>query len=92
MKVSKVPHYYPMMDGYYSGWHPFLGLGMGIVWLIFLIAVAYLVYKLIKSGKILAPKEPSMRSAADILDERYAKGELTREQYMQMKEDLKGTK
>jgi uncharacterized membrane protein len=25
----------------------------------------------------------------DILDERYAKGELTREQYLQMKEDLK---
>jgi uncharacterized membrane protein len=30
-------------------------------------------------------KEPSLRSAADILDERYAKGELTREQDMQMK-------
>jgi|WetSurSiteA1Bulk_404760.scaffolds.fasta_scaffold93864_1 putative membrane protein len=87
-----MPHYYPMMDGCYAGGHPFFGMGMALIWLIFLIVVAYLVYKLIKSGKILAPKEPSIRSAADILDERYAKGELTKEQYMQMKEDLKGAK
>jgi uncharacterized membrane protein len=32
---------------------------------------------------------PVMRSAEDILSEMYAKGELMREQYMQMKEDLK---
>ena len=87
-----MPRYYPMMDGYYSGWHPFIGLGMGLILLIFLIVVAYLVYKLIKSEKILAPKKPSIRSALEILDERYAKGELTREWYMQMKEDLKETK
>ncbi len=31
------------------------------------------------------------KSAEDILAERYAKGELTREQYMQMKEDLKSS-
>ena len=82
-------HYYPMMDGYYSGWHPFMGFGMGLIWLIFLIAVAYLVYKLIKNEKILAPKKLAMKNAVDILDDRYAKGEVTREQYMQMKEDLK---
>ena len=59
---------------------------MGLIWLIFLIVVAYFVYKLIKSERILAP--PSS-GAENILAERYAKGELTREQYMQMKEDLK---
>lgn len=74
------------------GWYPYMGLGAHLVWLIFLIVVAYLVYKLIKTEKILSPKKPSISSAADILDERYAKGELTREQYMQMKEDLKGAK
>lgn len=86
-----MPYYYPM-EGYYYGWHPFFGMGMGLIWLIFLIVVAYLVYKLIKSGKILAPKETTIRSAKGILDERYAKGELTREQYIQMKEDLKEPK
>jgi putative membrane protein len=68
------------------GSYPFMGFGMGLIWLIFLIVVAYFVYKLIKSEGILAP--PSS-SAENILAERYAKGELTREQYVQMKEDLK---
>jgi putative membrane protein len=70
------------------GSYPFMGFGMGLIWLIFLIVVAYFVYKLIKSERILAP--PSrIAGAENILAERYAKGELTREQYMQMKDDLK---
>jgi putative membrane protein len=71
--------------------YPFIGFGSSLIWLIFLIVVAYFVYKLIKSEKILAPTKPSIKGAEDILAERYAKGELTREQYMQMKEDLKKT-
>jgi putative membrane protein len=69
--------------------YPFMGFGMGLFWPIIVIAVAYLIYKLIKSEKSLAPNRPVIRSAEDILSERYAKGELTREQYIQMKEDLK---
>lgn len=60
------------------------------MWLVAVVVIAYLIYKLIKSEKILAPsKTVSSKSAEDILDERYAKGELTREQYMQIKEDIK---
>ena len=70
-------------------YYPFMGFGMGLLWPIIVIVVAYLIYKLIKSEKILAPSRPVIRSAEDILSERYAKVELTREQYMQMKEDLK---
>ena len=75
-------YYHPMM-------HPVMGIGMGLFWLVAIIVVAYLIYKLIKSEKILVPSRPVIRSAEDILSERYAKGELIREQYMQMKEDLK---
>jgi len=75
-------YYHPMM-------HPVMGIGMGLFWLIAVLVVAYLIYKLIKSEKILVPSRPVIRSAEDILSERYAKGELAREQYMQMKEDLK---
>ncbi len=75
-------YYHPMM-------HPFIGIGIGLFWPIIVIAVAYLIYKLIKSEKILVPSRPAIRSAEDILAERYAKEELTREQYVQMKEDLK---
>ena len=80
-----MPNYYPMMDDYSFGWH----IGMSLVWLIFLIVLAYLIYKLIKQEKIFAPSRPVAKSAEDILAERYAKGELTRDQYMQKKEDLK---
>jgi len=74
----------------YYHMYPFMGFGTGIMWLIAIVVIAYLVYKLIKSEKILAPsKIGSGKSAEDILNERYAKGELTREQYVQMKEDIK---
>ena len=70
--------------------HPFMGFGTGILWLIVIVVIAFLIYKLIKSEKILLPSRiASSKSAEDILDERYAKGELTRELYMQMKEDIK---
>ncbi len=78
--------YYPMM-----GWYPYMGFGMGLLWLIVIIVIAYLIYRLIKSEKILAPSKPISRNVEDILAERYAKGEITREQYMQMKEDLKSS-
>ena len=70
--------------------HPFMGFGTGILWLIVIVVIAFLIYKLIKSEKIQLPSRiASSKSAEDILDERYAKGELTRELYMQMKEDVK---
>ena len=72
--------YYPMMD-----WYPFMGFWMNFIWLIIIIAIAYFVYKQIKSGTVLAPS----KNAEDLLAERYAKGELTREQFMEMKEDIK---
>jgi putative membrane protein len=73
----------------YYHMYPYMGFGASLVWLIVIIVIAYLMYRLIKSEKIFAPSRPVIRSAEDILAERYAKGELTREQYMQMKEDLK---
>jgi putative membrane protein len=71
------------------GWYPHMGFGTSLVWLIAIVVIAYLIYRLIKNEKILAPSKASIKSAEDILNERYAKGELTREQYLQMKEDLK---
>jgi putative membrane protein len=70
--------------------YPFMGFGTGILWLVAIVVIAYLIYKLVKSEKILLPSRiVSSKSAEDILNERYAKGELTREQYMQIKEDIK---
>ncbi|VVB63773.1 Uncharacterised protein [uncultured archaeon] len=77
----------PWMMGWYQS--PYMGFWTSLIWLIIVIVVAYLIYRLIKSEKILAPSKIPSKSAEDILAERYTKGELTREQYMQMKEDLK---
>ena len=76
--------YYDMM-----GWYPFMGFWMSLFGIVVLIITAYLIYRLIKGEKSVVPQETISKSTTDILDERYAKGELTREQYLQMKEDLK---
>ena len=73
----------------YYHMHPLMGFGTGILGLVAIVVIAYLIYKLIKSEMILVPSKIVSVKAEDILDERYAKGELTREQYVQMKEDIK---
>ena len=72
--------YYPMMD-----WYPLRGFWMNLIWLVVVLVIAYFIYTQFKGGTVLTTN----KSAEDILNERYAKGELTREQFMQMKEDLK---
>ncbi len=82
-----MPYYPPMMDW---GYYPFMGFWMILIWLIIIIIAAYFIYRLIKTEKILGPgKTVAGKSSEDILNERYANGEITREQYMQMKEDMK---
>jgi len=68
--------YYPMMD-----WYPLRGFWMNLIWLVVVLVIAYFIYTQFKGGTVLTTN----KSAEDILNERYAKGELTREQFMQMK-------
>jgi len=76
--------YGPMMSGY-GGW---MMAANGIFWLIFLVIAAALV------GRILHPTgimHPGARSPAlDILEERYARGEIQRDEYLQKKKDILG--
>jgi putative membrane protein len=69
------------------------GLLWGLPILIPWIGILFLVLYLIKrdSGRSIAvdSNAPVKSTVDEILDERYAKGELTRELYLQMKEDLK---
>jgi putative membrane protein len=70
-------------DGMGWGW---LGLGivhMGLFWILVILGIVVLVKWLGGGG---APQLE--KRALDILKERYAKGELTREQFEQMKRDL----
>ena len=70
-------------DGWGWGW---IGLGilhMGLFWILVILGIVVLVKWLAGGGAPQAEKR-----ALDILKERYAKGELTREQFEQMKRDL----
>lgn len=63
--------------------------GMALFWLL-LIGLAVLVVRLLfqsgSSGRNNHAHTPT--SALEILEQRYARGELTREQYQQMREEL----
>ena len=77
------------------------GYGYGIfgmiIWVIILIAVVALVVWLVRS--LAAPgmhhvphamMPPPHSSGLDILEERYARGEINREEYLQKKKDMGG--
>jgi uncharacterized membrane protein len=49
-------------------------------------AAFLILYLILRDGGQFAAR---MTTVSNIIDERYAKGELTREQYLQMKEDTK---
>jgi putative membrane protein len=66
---------WPMMHYGYGGW---------FMWLIPVIVVAIVIYLIMQTrGGRTAPETP-----LEILKKRYAKGEITKEQYDRMKQDL----
>ncbi len=66
-------------------WHGFGGGGMGLFWILIIIALIGFVAFAIKSSGISTSKE---KSALEILKERYAKGEIDREEFEQKQKDL----
>ena len=58
--------------------------GMGLGWIVFILLIVYFVY--LFNQKNINTK--SKKSAQDILDERYAKGEIQEEEYKQKSEEL----
>jgi putative membrane protein len=70
-------------EGMGPGW---IGLGflhMALFWILVILAIVVLVRWLAGGGPAPAPGR-----AIDILNERYARGELTREQYERVKREM----
>ncbi len=62
-------------------------LFMGLFWIALIVGAVWLVSFLFQTGRS-SNITGSSQSPRDILDQRYARGEITREQYEQMKNDL----
>jgi len=68
-----------------------MGFGMGfgaIIMVLFWGAIIWLVISLINAGT--KKSEETSESALAILKKRYARGEVTKEQYLEMEKDLTG--
>lgn len=77
-----------MFGGGDGGWMIFGWLMMILVWLIPVLGLLALVKYLFGSQKSGEPTKETRRTARDILDEAYARGELGRDEYLQKCDDL----
>jgi len=93
MNTINFAQYYPMMpyNGYYGGhmWgYGFSIIGL-IIMILFWVLVAYIIISLIRHfGRESKNHYYHHDAALDILKERYAKGEISKEQFEKMKQDL----
>lgn len=82
---------YGMGWGMGWGWH---WLGMLVFWLVPLIVVVVLVavaikYLFSRGARSDAGLNEGSNRALEVLEERYARGEINREEYLQKRDDLK---
>lgn len=66
----------------------FHGSGMWLGWIIGLIVVIAIVWVIVKAVNQPADRSTSSKSALDILKERYARGEIDKDEFEKRKKDL----
>ena len=75
-----------MMNG--MGWG-----GMWFGWIFWLVIIGLVIWglsKIVRNSRNRRDSLPSQEDALDILKKRYAKGEITKEAFEEMKKDLEG--
>lgn len=77
--------------GFMLGWGHMMNFGWGgiFMWIVFLIIVLVIVYLIVQSNKPRSYDSSFIESPIDILKKRYAKGEITKEEFEKMRKDLK---
>jgi len=74
------------------GWgammHYRMGYGGFFMWILFLIVVVFLIYFIVQTSQKTKDLTMQSESALDLLKKRYAKGEITGEEYEKIKKDL----
>jgi putative membrane protein len=66
-------------------WH---GYGGGMMWIFWILLIGILVGFVVLAARGASNKSGQERSALEILKERYARGEIEREEFEQKKKDL----
>ena len=72
------------MDWHWLGW-----IGMAFYWLIPMLLVVAVVKYLMGDRRSNAPETERKPAALAVLGERYARGEIDRDEYLQKRDDLK---
>ncbi|WP_369682029.1 SHOCT domain-containing protein [Malonomonas rubra] len=72
-------------DGFYGMGHGFGGIFMILFWVV----IIYLIVRGTSHWTQKGSEQNSRKSAEDILKERYAKGDISKEEFEQMKQDLR---
>jgi putative membrane protein len=75
------------MWGNHGDWMWGMGGFMGLGWIVILIVIVVVVWLLMR-GPLAGGPQTERRSALDILKERYARGEIGREEFEEKKRDL----
>ena len=78
-----------MMHGFGFNFGNSMFLGGGIFMFIFWILIIVLIVSILK-GSFMGERQNKNETPMEILKIRYAKGEITKEQYQEIKEKLKG--
>jgi len=79
-----------MFGNYGMSYGPGMGLFMFFFWFLIILAIFMLIKALISSGKQeSAPPGPAGDSAEEILKKRYAKGEISEEEFRRMMDNLR---
>ncbi|MCL5060506.1 MAG: SHOCT domain-containing protein [Candidatus Thermoplasmatota archaeon] len=76
-------------EGYGMGWHWLGWLGMAFFWLIPILLVLAAVKYLMAGRRSNSTDGERKHDALAVLEERYARGEIDREEFLQKRDDLK---
>ncbi len=81
-----------MNSGYMGGYGHMMNYSGGGVpmWILFFVIVGVLVYFVVRAPHARGPGMPLHETPIDILKRRYAQGEITKQQFDEMKRDLEG--
>ena len=79
---------YPYGPGGGWGHMMYYGYGGGFMWILFIVVIGVLIYLLLQNAKAKGGTGGAGETPLDILKKRYARGELTKEDYDRMKKEL----